>query len=639
MMNQNRWMFPVLALVVILTAQPLTSAGLDPEVLLIKEKIAPKGSRYKAVVPDTLDLAERARFGVNGNIGNIDPTVNHTVRFMFAWAKGNVCFPIDHTFNLPLKNMRALPYLRTICGSDQGLDIELGTMREFMNQMGDDGLIYYPFGGEGVPKDTSYTYTQGLFGLAAQIWMERDGNAEWKKWLDMGCRGLKKMAIRVEDRAYFPPESGMKRDGTWHFTTRAGAGQAMFPYNPPEEPTMEQQGFEQCTKYEQSSALRALVKDYLVNGNQESIELADRIARFMMKPSLWVDTSAEGYLGSEHGFWIGHSHGHITAFIALLDYAIARRDDKLKQTMREAYDHLVRTGTIRIGWTPYWITPEKHGKPAFDAIVCDGCQPGDTVVLAVKLSDAGMGDYWDDVDATVRNTMVEQQIVDLDKMREVSDTKPGTKEDKLLQQFLGGSTGAEPTVLQPGPIFFGCCTPNNMIGLYYAWHGITRFDRGVATVNLFLNRASDWMDIDSYLPYEGKVVLHNKKAHSALVRIPNWLLGEKIQCSVNGSPAEPALVGNRLLFEGLKPGDMITLEFAVPERTDTYMIAGKMVTIKFRGSTVMDIGPKETEQHPSWPNPQWWGLHQIYERDYLKKDKAPMKEITRYVADKILPLQ
>ena len=88
-----------------------------------------------------------------------------------------------------------------------------------------------------------------------------------------------------------------------------------------------------------------------------------------------------------------------------------------------------------------------------------------------------------------------------------------------------------------------------------------------------------------------------------------------------------------------KPASTIRLQFDVPESTDQYTIAGKTLTVKFRGSTVMDIGPKQTQQVPDWPFPQWWGLHQIYERDYMKKDKAPLRTVTRFVADKIMPLQ
>jgi hypothetical protein len=37
---------------------------------------------------------------------------------------------------------------------------------------------------------------------------------------------------------------------------------------------------------------------------------------------------------------------------------------------------------------------------------------GDMVGLGIRLSDAGLGDYWDDVDAVVRNQLVEQQLTD-----------------------------------------------------------------------------------------------------------------------------------------------------------------------------------------------------------------------------------
>ena len=36
-------------------------------------------------------------------------------------------------------------------------------------------------------------------------------------------------------------------------------------------------------------------------------------------------------------------------------------------------------------------------------------------------------------------------------------------------------------------------------------------------MNLLLNRASPWIDVDSYLPYEGRVQLKNKTAYAYLV--------------------------------------------------------------------------------------------------------------------------
>ena len=75
----------------------------------------------------------------------------------------------------------------------------------------------------------------------------------------------------------------------------------------------------------------------------------------------------------------------------------------------------------------------------------------------------------------------------------------------------------------------GCCTGNGVRALYHAWEGITRFAEGVATVNLFLNRAAPLV-VESHLPYAGRVVLRNKQAHTAIVRIPNWGGAQSASC-------------------------------------------------------------------------------------------------------------
>ena len=49
--------------------------------------------------------------------------------------------------------------------------------------------------------------------------------------------------------------------------------------------------------------------------------------------------------------------------------------------------------------------------------VSEGCGVADMIRLAVKLTDAGLGDYWDDVDSIVRNHGTEQQFIDLGPMR------------------------------------------------------------------------------------------------------------------------------------------------------------------------------------------------------------------------------
>ena len=168
------------------------------------------------------------------------------------------------------------------------------------------------------------------------------------------------------------------------------------------------------------------------------------------------------------------------------------------------------------------------------------------------------------------------------------------------------------------------------MGLYYAWEGITRFSDGVATVNLFLNRSSAWMDVDSFLPYEGKVELSNKQARVALARVPNWVEMGEIKAYVNGRAMRPARSGRYLVFDGLQNGSTIRLEFPNPERTDRHTIADQSYRITFRGSTVLDIQPKADHRSGAIP---------LYQRSHYRAETAPARKLRRFAAERVLPLQ
>lgn len=58
-------------------------------------------------------------------------------------------------------------------------------------------------------------------------------------------------------------------------------------------------------------------------------------------------------------------------------------------------------------------------------------------------------------------------------------------------------------------------------------------------MNLLLNRASGWLGIDSFLPYERKVVIHNKTAKSIAVRIPRWADKKALASRSSGREVTP----------------------------------------------------------------------------------------------------
>jgi len=590
---------------------------LRAEDVLDLENMKPRGHFYEAAVPDTLDLAERARLAINALTHLVVPeTWYYDVQYVDFGPKGSPPKPLGG-FDITPKYARSIPWMRTMCGSDAFLDREYGMMKAMLSNVRDDGLLYYPIDGNRV-GNSCYPDINGILALACEIHYQLDGNPQWLDWIGHLAAGLKRVAIRVEDRAYYPPECSIDPQGKWHWNIRG----KISNYNPPEEPTFDTQGLEGCVKFEQGYAMRGLARACQYSQDQEAARVLEMLTRFCTKPGLWVDTWKtpwEGYRGNEHGVWCCHFHGNTSPLLALLDVAELQKDCRLKAIVREAYEHGVRNGVVRMGWFPGRLGPSGSGEPSSepDALA-------EMIELAARLSDAGLGEYWDDVDAVVRNHLAESQFCNLDGMRRMA--KGGPLEDRV-GEFLGGYN--YPTVTAMGPQVSACCTANGSMGLYYAWHGITRFSDGVATVNLFLNRASKWMDVNSYLPYDGKVELHNKEARTALVRVPNWVEMNEVKCFVNGRITRPAASRRYLVFEGLRKGETIRLEFPNPETTDHYTIGNRVYRIRFRGSTVIDIEPKLKDP----------AQLSLYERADLTATDAPTRTVRRFVADNILPLQ
>jgi hypothetical protein len=589
--------------------------------VLDAEKLKPRGRFYQAVVPDTLDLAERAKLSVRNLTHSVDPEDWYFVYQAINFGpKSPGPDPRSRMSCITPKNARALPWVRTMCGSDEGLEQEYGTMKTLLSCIHEDGLQYCPAESGGAPKDTSYPAIDGILALACENHYALDGNLLWLEYIGLLASGLEKSAIHVEDRAYFPTESSLNTRGEWIWTNR---GYATLPYHPPEEPYLEQQGLEGEVKYEQANAIRALVRGYKYGGNKKDLlDLLRMLTRFDLKPGMWENTTLEGYKGNEHGIFAGHFHGNTGSLLSLLDVAEADKNIWLREFVREAYDNAIRNGVVRMGWFPAWITPAKYDRPEASGRHSETCALAEMVELGVRLSDAGMGEYWDDIDAIVRNQFTEQQFWNEEVVRQMSNGAPG------IERFVGGFTET-PILTAADPVTYGCCSANGAIGLYYAWEGITRFRDGVATVNLFLNRASAWMDVDSHLPYEGKVDLHNKQAQMALVRIPNWVEMDQVRCFVEGKAANPFQSRRYLVFANLHEGETIRLEFPNPKSEEQYTIAGERHKVTFRGSTVVDIEPRA--QGPE--------LIPLYQRSHYWAEKAPMRTKRRFVAEKVLPLQ
>jgi hypothetical protein len=618
------------------------------------------GERYEAEVPDTLDLAERAQIALNGLGGTIDPDCHHTMFFNVQYS----CQPpfMRHHGSADVtcdpKFAESFPMMRVMCGSDLYADLEAAHRAELLSRLSPDDGLYYNLAHPGRPWRATYNPAfdggatdedlANLGGCGRMLrtlvtWREREGDGSLEDSLRALVRGLARLAIYRDDYAYYP---------------NGGVGE---PFNYPrsgwlrtDEPQSEVEGGEGTVVGYHGHQIQGLMRWVALSGDPEALDLAAKLTRFCVLPRFWGgvadpegDTSGlvghvaagrpdpPGLAGDEQGHWYTHFHARAIGLRGILEYARVVQDARLLEFVRRAYEFTLSMGIPRLGWVNCY--------PGRNPVV-EGCALGDLVALGIRLSDAGVGDYWDDVDAVVRNHLVEQQLVRADLLEQISeasearrpDQQPSYPKQETSQDVIGRSLGNFAGVSTPAdicrPWVMQCCTGNGTQGLYYAWEGSVRGDGDTAQVNLLLNRASPWLDVDSDLPYEGKVSIRLKTARRLAVRIPSWVPRGPLRSEVNGTAREGTWIGNYLTFLDLRPGDRVVLQFPVPESTARYTVAAHIpgqeatYTLTFRGSAVVEVSPRDTSP-TTYP---------LYLRDHLRAGPAPRKRVGRFVAERMM---
>lgn len=621
------------------------------------------GNYYEATVPDTLDLAERARLGVNHFSSIICPEEDYEAYWEGDFEGTGMQWP-SHMFlqfscllSSQPELAEGLARLRLMSGSKQNLEREGKMLAMLVSHLGkEDGIWWVPPTGDRKPwlgpeKWRPYSGTvhgQGNMLRSMIAWYQYTGDSAWKEHIDRMISGLDRlMVVHKDGYAYFPTGGWMPEEYLRSCYVKSRG------WKDTSEPPNEKFGEEGSLMNHQGNVPDPIALWYMLSGDPQALRLSGELVRFLTKPKFWADWSGgeyPGVVGAEHAHWQGHFQGYMGGTLrSILDYAIATNDSRLKLFVREGYEWGRQPEIARID------------------VVGDGqgCGCGRIISVAIKLTDAGVGDYWEDVDLYIRNHGTEMQFVPedvphLEKLLAEYPNPPAPRDlvaEAVARQqyphgipagvkvarsvgtdvgFMQASMGAY--AYQPSKAgWIGCCSAWGNFGIFYAWEATLRYADGVARVNLLLNRASPWMDVDSYLPYEGKVVLKNKTAREAFVRIPVWVDKKAVRCQVEQT-IRLEWFGNYLRLRDLKPGNMATIEFPMVERVERWtapgysrsahcgpfllcLPKGTVYTLKFRGNTVVELSPPL--------GPGWWVFQGRPEK--YRATKAPMKKVTRYV--------
>jgi DUF1680 family protein len=146
------------------------------------------------------------------------------------------------------------------------------------------------------------------------------------------------------------------------------------------------------------------------------------------------------------------------------------------------------------------------------------------------------------------------------------------------------------------------------------WNNIvSKKDDGVY-INLNLSRDTEWVDVDSYHPYEGKLDIHIHNAPTLFVRIPDWVRPPSVQVFVNDKLIESVWNRKYVTIRDLKAGDRVTVQYLLELVEKKDIIGGRPFTVQWKGDTVVKMDP------PGEIKP-------LYQRSGMIAGEAPLENL------------
>lgn len=601
-----------------------------------------KGQCYERWAPDTLDIEQRARLAINGLTSLTDPEADYEIYFWVNFFQDPPRMRHDSGDDVQSKFMEALPLLRIITGSDFNLHVEQKWMEALLKGIGPDGLVYSNLKerpwitdcvpvwtetgetksalDESVTRASIQTNMMGVLISAMTVYYLIDNNQLWKQLIEKLIQRLMELTVDKGDYCYFP---------NGYFAPKAKISQdAKAPRG--------------CDATNTSWMIRGLSKYYRVSGYKPAKEFAGKLVNFLkdhggvldeqarfMADYTWKYTEAmrvDGWTLAEEGQLGGTFHRHAYCLLSILEYALATDDRDLMDFVKKGYEFAKTQGCRLVGFFPEIIAPYYP--------TAETCEAADMITLALKLSEAGLGDYWDDVDRWVRNHFAEAQLTRTDwidrlKRPQRLTTPPASNEttNRVAERSLGAFAGW--ATANDWSIFVGimnCCTGNASRAIYDVWEHILNFEDGILRLNLLLNHASSRADIDSYIPYEGRVDLHIKQpCRVVLVRVPEWVTSnsDQVACTTNGETRKLSWQGRYVNAGEAKPGETIAITFPIQERIVNEVIGDQRYTLLIKGNEVVFIDPP--------------GNHcPLYQRAHYRENQARWRKMTRFVPEKYI---
>ena len=394
----------------------------------------------------------------------------------------------------------------------------------------------------------------------------------------------------------------------------------------------------------------AFVKWYELTGDKDSLQFAvylvDRVCSGTDKIN-GIDEAfrlSGSFGGIGNGLWEGntlcwhvHWHTHILPSMVSLGINLIkeRQVEKGQQVICQAErivdwlydpDRNPDAGSIT-GWLPEWLFAAAGGNRSSG---CEGCITGDILEATTRLATASRLDpslshltkYYDMTERVFRNQMarsifevtpayvatlkeslsrqVEKEMIDASAEEKAKEVERRLQDDIVIAKKMQGRPlgicGFHDWVYHPNsPVLninmMGCCDDSGVRGSYAVWSNIVTGNEDETLVNFAINRKHFLVDVISCLPHRGEINVKVNTSRKVLIRVPEWTQKDKTKMYINKTPIPLQWEGQYAVFDGISPGQKLTITYPLQINEIREWINGIEYTEKWRGNTVVDISP------------------------------------------------
>jgi hypothetical protein len=345
--------------------------------------------------------------------------------------------------------------------------------------------------------------------------------------------------------------------------------------------------------------LTALARYVELTGDPAATDLALRLARWYIRHG---DVPPDGrFRGNTH------SGGILPTAVGIARLAACQGDADMLAWANRVYLWVAEQ-------TPdFGFLADGLGLDGFFSGTSETCALTDYIHLALLLTEAGAGEYWDDIERISRNQLIENQYRDPVMLRAAF---PGITERVLNMLYGGFECAAYPNSLLTWDGAEGCCIGGGLRALYLTWRAGVTEDEHAVRVNLGFSQETGAAAITGFEPWEGRVEVRLHAPRAVLIRAPGYAAAGEMAAWVDGRPVQAGWDGRYVRFPGLAAGQTAAITYPLGEATRDYRIAGHDYRGTWRGNTLVGIDPPGS-RYPT------------YQRRSLIDAGAPVKVVER----------